>query len=135
MSAFLNFLGGLVSPVTNLIDSLVTTDDEKAKARATLTKILLDADQALDKSVTERHKSDMTSDSWLSKNIRPASLAFSTVATFLLVYYTIFILPKEDIVLLETWINLLTTILTTQYIFYFGSRGFEKVSKVKNGKG
>jgi pheromone shutdown protein TraB len=34
-------------------------------------------------NVTERHKADMGSDSWLSKNIRPMTLIFILVAYFI----------------------------------------------------
>ena len=35
--------------------------------------------------VTKRWSSDMNSDSWLSKNIRPLSLAFLTITLFIYV--------------------------------------------------
>ena len=34
--------------------------------------------------ITKRWQSDMSSDSWLSKNIRPLSLAFLTLSMFLI---------------------------------------------------
>ena len=84
-----------------------------------------------DKEITQRYASDMMSDSWLSKNIRPLALAFLTVATVILAYLTIFILDASDVEFLKPWINLLQYLLFFIYAFYFGSRGFEKVQEIK----
>lgn len=84
-----------------------------------------------DKEITQRYASDMMSDSWLSKNIRPLALAFLTVATVILAYLTIFILDASDVELLKPWLNLLQSLLIVIYAFYFGSRGFEKVQAIK----
>jgi hypothetical protein len=42
-------------------------------------------------------------------------------------------LPVEKVDLLTPWITLLTALLVTVYTFYFGSRGIEKVQKIKRG--
>ena len=130
----LGFLGSLVSPITKLIDDLHTSDTEKAEAKAKVLALLTEADKSLDQEVTARHKNDMMSDSWLSKNIRPLTLSFTTVSTFILVYLTIFLLPLEKVALLEAWMYLLASILTTQIIFYFGSRGLEKKAQINVNK-
>jgi hypothetical protein len=69
----------------------------------------------------------MKSDSWLSKNTRPMALIFLTLAM------TIFIV-LDSTVLLEIktgWVSLLETLLVTVYVAYFGSRGAEKITKIK----
>lgn len=86
-----------------------------------------------DRQVTERHKSDMTSDSWLSKNTRPLIVLFLTISTVLLAYLSIFTLPPEKVALLTPWVDLLQTLLVTAFTFYFGSRGIEKVQKIRLG--
>ena len=40
----------------------------------------------MEKTITDRWKSDMTSDSWLSKNVRPAVLIFLVVSTVLMIF-------------------------------------------------
>jgi hypothetical protein len=78
-------------------------------------------------NVSKRWESDMKSDSWLSKNTRPMALIFLTLAM------TIFIV-LDSTVLLEIktgWVSLLETLLVTVYVAYFGSRGAEKITKIK----
>ena len=130
----------LVGTVGSVIDDLVTSDEERIVLKNALKKeIMLHAerqeDQALrlDAEITKRHENDMKSDSWLSKNIRPMTLLFLTTTTVLLAFLTIFILPVSKVALLTPWITLLTTLLVVVYAFYFGSRGAEKVAKIKNG--
>jgi len=128
----------LVDSVGNTIDKLVTSDEERDKLKiemeAELNKlkiIQLDAIQKYDSEISNRHTSDMKSDSWLSKNVRPLSLVFLTVSTVLLAYLTIFVLEADKVALIEPWKDLLQILLVTVYAFYFGSRGFEKVNSIK----
>jgi len=129
----------VVGAVGSVIDSLSTTDEEKLKLSNALQKEMnefkrfqLDSIAAYDKEITERHRIDMGSDSWLSKNIRPLLLAFLTVMTVILAYTTIFTLEPEDLALIEPWRGLLETLLMTAFMFYFGSRGAEKIQKIKS---
>jgi len=85
---------------------------------------------SLEQELTKRQQADMTSDSWLSKNVRPLALLFLTVMTVSLAYLTIFYLPAEKTVLLKPWLDMLTTLLSLVYTFYFGSRGFEKITNL-----
>ena len=87
-----------------------------------------------DEEVSTRHQNDMKSDSWLSKNIRPLSVAFLTISTMVLAYLTIFILSPEHIDIITPWLDLLKTLLITIYAFYFGSRGIEKVQSIRSTK-
>jgi hypothetical protein len=86
------------------------------------------------RQVTARHNSDMTSDSWLSKNTRPLIVLFLTISTVLLAYLSIFILSPEKLKAAEPWIDLLQTLLITAFTFYFSSRGIEKVQKIRASK-
>ena len=123
----------LVDSVGNAIDSIVTSDEERLALRIamekevnTMTAEQLNATAQLDAEISERHKNDMNSDSWLSKNIRPMIIIFLTITTIALAYLTIFLLDTEKVTLLNSWTSLLTTLLVTVYAFYFGSRGAEK---------
>ena len=88
---------------------------------------LLEQDIAEMNNVSSRWSSDMISDSWLSKNTRPMALIFLTLAM------TIFIVLDSTILLQikESWVSLLETLLITVYVAYFGSRGAEKITKIK----
>ena len=126
--SILNFVGGIVEPIAGLIDSLVTTDDEKARAKASLTKIILDADAAMDKEITERWKADASTDSWLPKNIRPVSYA-----TVLIIFLAMALTDGGLITVKEAYVPAIEGLLSIMTIAYFGSRGVEKVFRIKNG--
>lgn len=128
----------LVSSVGAVIDSLVTSDEERLKLKnaleiAIMNNKLSQERQALEyeQQLTTRHAMDMKADSWLSKNIRPLTLAFLTVSTVLLAYSTVFILEEKDLAILSPWIDLLKTMLGVVFVFYFGSRGLEKIQSIK----
>lgn len=76
--------------------------------------------------VTKRWQYDMNSDSWLSKNIRPLSLAFLTISLFL---YIILDSCLDGFKIAKEWINLLSSLLLLVYGGYFGARSMEKISK------
>ena len=110
-----------------LVKNLITKDNslspfEKERALELLKIDVLEMEQ-----VTERWSSDMTSDSWLSKNTRPLTLLYLTFMTTLFV-----ILDSSDspFKVGTEWVELLKTLLVTVYIAYFGSRGFEKYKKI-----
>jgi hypothetical protein len=117
---------GLLGVVKNLIDkdeALPPPDKEMALK-------LLEQDIAEAQEVSKRWESDMTSDSWLSKNTRPMSLIFLTIMTVSFIWvdshgYIDFTVEQE-------WINLLKTLTTTVYVAYFGSRGAEKFKSISN---
>ena len=84
------------------------------------------ADTAEQQELTARLQADMTSDSWLSKNIRPMTLVF------ILVVYTSFAglsaadieVNNNDVELLGQWGMLIMS-------FYFGGRTLEKIMDMK----
>ena len=89
-------------------------------------KMLLDSEVELQKTVTERWKADMASDSWVSKNIRPLTLAFLLISTVLLIFIDAgFIDFKVE----GKWVDMLQLLLITIVASYFGGRSIEKVKK------
>ena len=90
-----------------------------------LTVMRLDIEEM--ESVTKRWQSDMESDSWLAKNVRPLSLIFLTITTVVLIYLDFY---YEDVDTPTEWIELLKSLLLGIYISYFGSRGLEKYRKI-----
>lgn len=88
----------------------------------------LELDKSEFQSISNRWTSDMTSDSWLSKNTRPLMLIYLTFIT------TVYVLLDSTEIAFkvdEVWIDLLKNLLITIYVAYFGSRGFEKFSKIR----
>jgi hypothetical protein len=111
-----------------IVKNLISSDDSiKAEDKEIAIK-LLEQDIAEMNNISARWESDMKSDSWLSKNTRPMALIFLTLVM------TIFIV-LDSTVLLEIktgWVSLMETLLITVYVAYFGSRGAEKITKIKN---
>jgi hypothetical protein len=138
---FSNGASKLVGEVGGIIDSLHTSKEEKMALQNDIEKAIMQNNLAnlqmladYDQQITDRHANDMQSDSWLSKNVRPLALIFLTVTAVVLAYMTIFLLSPDKVVLLEIWVALLTTLLSLVYVFYFGSRGIEKSTKMFKSK-
>ena len=89
-------------------------------------KILIEAEAEIQKNVTERWKSDMTSDSWLSKNVRPLVLIFLVVCTMTLIFIDAGAIAFQ---VEDKWTDLLQLVLITVIGAYFGGRSFEKIKK------
>jgi len=117
---------GLLGVVKNLIgrdETLPPPDKEMALK-------LLEQDIVEAQEVSKRWESDMSSDSWLSKNTRPMSLIFLTIMTIAFIWVDSH--GYIDFTVEEQWINLLKTLTTTVYVAYFGSRGAEKFKSISN---
>jgi hypothetical protein len=86
----------------------------------------LNADVSEQHELTDRLKADMGSDSWLSKNIRPATLIF------ILVTYTVFgMMSAWDIEVNKEYVQLLGQWGMLIMSFYFGGRTLEKIMGIK----
>ena len=115
---------GMVKQLISNDSALPPKDKEEA-----LKLIELDIIEA--QEVSKRWTADMASDSYLSKNTRPLTLIFLTVAMVFLI-----VLDSLDIdfgVNVE-WIELLKSLLITVYVAYFGSRGVEKFKYISQKK-
>ena len=117
--------------VLGMVKQLISNDSElppKDKEEA-LKLIELDIIEA--QEVSKRWTADMSSDSYLSKNTRPMTLIFLTVAmVFLIVLDSLNI----DFGVSVEWIELLKSLLITVYVSYFGSRGIEKFKYISQKK-
>jgi len=87
----------------------------------------IEAEKSASVQVTDRWKSDMTSDSWLSKNIRPMTLIF------ILAIYTIFALMSAFSIAVNTaYVELLGQWGMLIMSAYFVGRTVEKGLSMKN---
>ena len=116
--------GGKISDVF----SALTKDDTLTPEEKEMLLKELEQDMIEMQEVTKRWQSDMTSDSWLSKNIRPLSLAFLTLTLFI---YLILDSSLEGFTIKTEWVNLLSSLLLLVYGGYFGARAVEKVAKIR----
>ena len=125
-----NLMGGLLGKVLDnaegILDKVITTDKEREEAKAKIKQMLLDSEAKMQEEVTARWKSDMQSDSWLSKSIRPLVLAWLVICTTLLIFIDagVIMFNVED-----KWVDLLQLVLITVIGAYFGGRSYEKIKK------
>ena len=80
-------------------------------------------------NLTDRLKADMSSDSWLSKNIRPLTLVFILVA-----YSTFAMMSAFDLETRGAYVELLGQWGMLIMSFYFGGRTLEKIIDMKAKK-
>jgi hypothetical protein len=118
--------GDVADKVAGIADQFIQTKDEKAKFEMEMEKLFISAEEAIQKNVTERWSHDMTSDSWLSKNVRPMVLIFLVVCTVLMIFIDA---GSINFVVEEKWTSLLEIVLITVIGAYFGGRSFEKIKK------
>jgi cation transport ATPase len=125
-----NIIGGVLTKVLDnaegILDKVITTDKERDEAKAKIKQMLLDSEAKMQEEVTARWKSDMQSDSWLSKSIRPLVLAWLVICTTLLIFIDagVIMFNVED-----KWVDLLQLVLITVIGAYFGGRSYEKIKK------
>ena len=78
--------GNIAEKISGIIDKHTFSKVEKAQFKKEMEQIWIDAEADIQKNVTERWKTDMNSDSWLSKNVRPLVLIFLVISTVLMVF-------------------------------------------------
>jgi hypothetical protein len=133
-------LDALLQVGGKLIDKLIPDPEAKAKAQFELTKMAQDGELAKmandtdlykteQNNLTDRLKSDMSSDSWLSKNIRPMTLVAIFIGYFVFAMMSAFKLDANEVyvTLLGQWGMLVMS-------FYFGGRTLEKIMDMKGKK-
>jgi hypothetical protein len=121
------FSGGakeLVKGIGGVIDELHTSADEKLAAELKIKELISKYEVDMEKEITTRWNSDMNSDSWLSKNVRPMTLIFLVVSTVLLVFVDAGLISFD---VKASWVDLLQLVLITVIGAYFGGRSLEKV--------
>ena len=127
-------LDAILNIGTKLVDKLIPDPEAKAKAQLELQKMLQDGEltklanetklyEIEQENVTRRVEADMSSDSWLSKNIRPMTLVFLLVAYSGFAIAAIFDYETRGayVELLGQWGMLVMS-------FYFGGRTMEKIA-------
>ena len=126
-------IGAILDVGMKLVDKFFPDPEQKAKAQVELLKMQQDgelakmqADMAENKELTARLEADMTSDSWLSKNIRPMTLLFILGGYFIFAMMSAFDLDtnKAYVELLGQWGMLIMS-------FYFGGRTLEKIMDMR----
>ena len=125
------FSGGakdLVEGVGGVIDNLHTSEEEKLEAAQKVKELVSNYEVEMEKQITDRWKSDMASDSWLSKNVRPMVLVFLVVSTVLMIFIDAGAISFD---VEPKWTDLLQLVLITVIGAYFGGRSLEKTKTKK----
>ena len=125
---FGNAGGAVVDKLAGVADRFIRTKDEKAEFEKEMTNILIEAEAAMQKNVTERWKADLEHGNWLTRSVRPLVLVFLIVATVLMVF-----IDSGSIAfnVEDKWVDLLQLVLMTTIGAYFGGRSVEKYNKIK----
>ena len=119
--------GSVIKEVGEVLDNLTTTKEEKLEAQRLITEILEKADKEAQEQVTARWQSDMQSDSFLSKNIRPIVLIYLTVIFTICAFFDGNV---GEFVIAEEYIPIFQTLLVTVYGAYFVGRSWEKTKSI-----
>lgn len=125
---------------SKLLDRFMPDPAKAAEAKAELEKMAQDgriaemnidlqAYQTEQINLTERLRADMSSDSWLSKNIRPLTLVFILGA-----YFTFAMMSAFDLETRGNYVELLGQWGMLIMSFYFGGRTLEKIMDMKGKK-
>jgi hypothetical protein len=125
---------------TKLIDKLIPDPQAKAKAQLDLAQLAqngelakmnadLEAYKTEQDNLTKRAESDMSSDSWMAKNIRPITLAYILTA-----YLVLAILDGTAIDVGDAFVELLGQWGMLVMSFYFGGRTLEKIMEMRSKK-
>ena len=128
MDILTKIFGGsdLVKEVGKIADDLITSKEEKIILKQQIEAKILEHESNMQNQITERWRSDMNSDSWLSKNIRPLTLAF---LLFALTIFTLIDFSFLGLEIQEAWIDLWQMLAITAFGAYFGGRSWEKIKR------
>jgi len=119
-------VGDSVEAVAKAIAGDPAAAQKIAELELEMTKVAADAMKNEDNNVSTRWSADMSSDSWLSKNIRPMSLVAIFIGYFLFAMMSAFGLNANEayVTLLGQWGMLIMGA-------YFGGRTVEKLAEMK----
>lgn len=126
MDILTNLFSGLFKQAEGILDTTITNKEELQVVKNELERILNDAEKNAQIQVTDRWKSDMQSDNKLSKNIRPATLIFMTVA---FVIISVFDGNLGQFQINPDFIPVYEILLMSIYGAYFVGRTIQKIKK------
>ena len=117
--------GNMSIDVNNLVDNVVTTDEERKSLKIKLKEVLSQAESSAQEQVTRRWEADSKA-GWLPANIRPLTLIFLTLV---FVVISMFDGNIGDFCISPAYIPIYQTLLLCVYSAYFAGRSIEKIKK------
>tara|TARA_R100000388_G_C7240308_1_gene160811 strand:+ start:248 stop:703 length:456 start_codon:yes stop_codon:yes gene_type:complete len=121
-------LGKVLEGVTSPKDAIkeITKSNVSLDEKIKLQQLIFDQQNKEIQETTNRWVSDNKTDSFLTRNIRPITLAFLTLTLFI---YIILDSSVEGFQIDPHWIDLLSSLLLLVYGGYFGMRSAEKITQ------
>lgn len=130
IKSILKALGGnIIKDVGGILDDVITSKEERMDAELRLTEAVMKSTLDGEQQLTDRHANDMKSDNWLAKSIRPLTLAVIVIFTLSIAYIDGNV---GEITIKDHYVSLMENWGESVFIFYFGSRGVEKVLNTIN---
>jgi len=124
-----NILGGLFGKLLDksegILDTIITSDEERLQAKKELKKIVVDAEASAQEQVTRRWEADAKA-GWLPANIRPLTLAFLTI---ILVIISFCDGNLGSFKMNPMYGPIYTNLMMVVYGAYFAGRSIEKIKK------
>jgi len=117
-------LEGVISPSEAIKE--ITKSDISIEDKIKLQQLIHEQQNKEIEETTKRWVSDNSTDSYLTRNIRPLTLAFLTLTLFI---YIILDSSLQGFKIDPNWIDLLSSLLLLVYGGYFGMRSAEKITK------
>ena len=125
-----NVLQGLTSPKDAI--AAITKSDVSADDKIKLQQIIYEQQNKEIESITSRWQADASSDSWLSKNVRPLVLVWCIV-----IFSLSGILDSVESVPFQInslWNDTFEKVMMAVVLAYFGGRTTEKATSIYKGK-
>ena len=117
--------------VTSLVDEVITSKEEKLILKAKLKSLETEYTKVVEDNITKRWVADANS-SVLAKTVRPYTLIF---LLFIFVVISFCDGNLGGFILADGYQQIYQSLLIVTFTAYFGSRGMEKITKIKqNGK-
>tara|TARA_R100001594_G_scaffold13289_1_gene28788 strand:- start:1158 stop:1538 length:381 start_codon:yes stop_codon:yes gene_type:complete len=123
MKILKKLFGNISLDVNNLVDNVVTTDEERKTLKVKLKQVLAQAESSAQEQVTRRWEADSKA-GWLPANIRPLTLVFLTLV---FVIISMFDGNIGEFAISDAYIPIYQTLLLCVYSAYFAGRSIEKI--------
>ena len=132
--------GLVVDSVGNAVDKLVTSDEERLALKNELHTIRLNAQKEsgllasqANKEITKRWGSD--NEHFITRLVRPVSYIWVVILfSFVVLLDGNLIINGIAFSIKEAYIPVIETLLSVMTVAYFGSRGIEKVQRLRTPK-
>jgi len=127
LSFLTNGVSSLINNVGGVVDQLSTSDEEKETLKNSLFGLIKDFAREIETAISERHQTDMSSDSWLSKNVRPLLLLSSFYAILIFAILEAFHFGFQ---VKQSYLDTLEMVIVSGIGFYFAGRTSEKIAEL-----